>query len=139
MDENQARTIEQIAVAFRDRFQLGHQIRKLLNVPAANVVQHVRAVCSVRPGDLAFCLCVVMMTGRSIAKPREPRQTLRRQKARRVPYLAKAVAKILGEIDHRDLRVLLPIYRQIVRLALPRNRLGYAFNDNLSGGSIAGR
>jgi hypothetical protein len=125
MDENQARTIEQIAVAFRDRFQLGHQIRKPLNVAAAKC-RAARACRLFRPPRRSCLLPVCshddwpkysQATG--TASDSAPAK-----EARRVPYLAKAVAKILGEIDHRDVRVLLPIYRKIVRLALPRNRLG---------------
>jgi hypothetical protein len=37
VDENQARVVEQRAIAFRNGFELRHQIRELLYVPPANV------------------------------------------------------------------------------------------------------
>src|ERR1051326_4812577 len=76
VDVHQYGVVEQRAVAFRNRFELGHQIRELLHMPTADVAENALTLFALFSGRLPVLVGVVVVPCGSVAEPGEPGETL---------------------------------------------------------------
>src|SRR5262249_24404831 len=70
------RVIQQSAVAFRNGFELGYEVRKLLDVPAANITKNALPFLASLARSLSILVGVVVVAGGSVAEPGESCQAL---------------------------------------------------------------
>src|SRR5687768_18123132 len=76
VNEKQSGVVEQRAVAFRNRLQLGDQIGELFHVPAANVPQDTLSFGAALTGRLAVLVGIVVVARRRVPEPREASESL---------------------------------------------------------------
>ena len=73
---HQGGVVQQGMVAFRDGFELGHQVGELRDVPSADITENPLAFLAPFARSLPVFMRVIVMARGGMAKPGKPRQSL---------------------------------------------------------------